>query len=75
MLLPIFLDGKNIKEYTKKAYEPIGNLDSKTGIEIMNLLKEINIEKGITIIQVTYSYESSIYGDRVIRIKDGQVQQ
>ncbi|CDM67645.1 hypothetical protein CM240_0480 [Clostridium bornimense] len=40
----------------------------------MNLLKKINIEKGITITQVTHSHESSTYGNRIIKIKDGKVQ-
>jgi putative ABC transport system ATP-binding protein len=55
------------------ADEPIGNLDSKTGIEVMNLLKKINVEKNKTIIQVTHSKESSEYGNRTINVKDGKV--
>lgn len=55
------------------ADEPIGNLDSKTGIEIMALLKHINIEKGKTIIQVTHSRESAEYGTRTIQVRDGEV--
>ncbi|WP_027629585.1 ABC transporter ATP-binding protein [Ruminiclostridium cellobioparum] len=55
------------------ADEPIGNLDSKTGTDIMNLLQRINREKGKTIIQVTHSMESVKYGDRIVKIKDGIV--
>jgi len=55
------------------ADEPIGNLDSKTGTEIMQLLKRINQEFGKTIIQVTHSKESAAYGDRIIHVKDGKV--
>lgn len=55
------------------ADEPIGNLDSKTGTEIMKLLKRINQERGKTIIQVTHSEEAAGYGDRVIRVRDGKV--
>lgn len=55
------------------ADEPIGNLDSQTGIEIMELLRTINIKKGKTIIQVTHSKEASEYGQRVIYVKDGKV--
>ncbi|MDQ2086232.1 ABC transporter ATP-binding protein [Herbivorax sp. ANBcel31] len=55
------------------ADEPIGNLDSKSGTEIMKLLKKINIEKGKTIIQVTHSQEASEYGEKIINLKDGRV--
>lgn len=55
------------------ADEPIGNLDSKTGTEIMRLLKRINQERGKTIIQVTHSEEAAAYGDRIIHVRDGKV--
>ena len=55
------------------ADEPIGNLDSKTGNEIMELFKRINKEEGKTIIQVTHSKESAEYGSRVINVKDGKL--
>jgi putative ABC transport system ATP-binding protein len=56
------------------ADEPIGNLDSKAGKEIMNLFKTINYELGKTIVQVTHSKESSEYGTRIINLKDGKIQ-
>lgn len=55
------------------ADEPIGNLDSKSGTEILELLRKINREKGITVLMVTHSEESTRYGNRVIRLKDGQI--
>lgn len=55
------------------ADEPIGNLDSKTGTEVMELLKTINTEKGRTIVQVTHSREAADYGQRIINLKDGKV--
>lgn len=55
------------------ADEPIGNLDSKTGTEIMKLLRKINKELGKTILQVTHSEEAAGYGDRVIHVRDGKV--
>lgn len=55
------------------ADEPIGNLDSKTGKEILGLLRDINREKGITILMVTHSEESTQYGKKVIRLRDGEV--
>jgi putative ABC transport system ATP-binding protein len=55
------------------ADEPIGNLDSQTGTEIMMLLQKINKEKGKTIVQVTHSREAAEYGSRIINVKDGKV--
>jgi putative ABC transport system ATP-binding protein len=55
------------------ADEPIGNLDSKTGLEVMELLARINKEKGKTIIQVTHSREAAEFGQRIINVRDGKV--
>mgnify|MGYP000725357189 CR=1 FL=1 len=55
------------------ADEPIGNLDSKTGMEIMELFQKINIEKKKTVVQVTHSMEASGYGNRIIKVRDGKV--
>ena len=55
------------------ADEPIGNLDSKSGKEVMDLFKKINEEEGITILQVTHSEEAAEYGHRIIRLKDGKI--
>ena len=55
------------------ADEPIGNLDSKSGEEVMKLFKTLNKEEGVTILQVTHSEESAKYGDRVVRLKDGKI--
>lgn len=57
------------------ADEPIGNLDSKSGTEIMLLLKKINKEKGKTVIQVTHSREVAEYGNRIINVRDGRVEE
>ena len=116
VMLPILLDGKNIKGYRRRleeilalvgltdrrrhtprelsggqqqrvaiaralvnepdiilADEPIGNLDSKTGAEIMKLLKKINQEQQKTIVQVTHSHEAAAYGGRIIQVRDGKV--
>jgi putative ABC transport system ATP-binding protein len=55
------------------ADEPIGNLDSKTGMEVMALLQNINKKKAKTIIQVTHSKEAAEYGNRIINVMDGRV--
>lgn len=53
--------------------EPTGNLDSKSGGEIMELFSRINREKGITILMVTHSADRAAYSDRVITLSDGQI--
>ena len=116
ILLPIILDGKKLKDYTKKLDEmldiigmqdkrkltprelsggqqqrvaiaralifepeiifldePIGNLDSKNGTDIMNLFKKINKEYGKTLIQVTHSEEAAKYGTSIIKLIDGEI--
>ena len=55
------------------ADEPIGNLDTKTGTEVMQLLQRINREKKKTIVQVTHSKEAAEYGNRIINVRDGKV--
>jgi len=52
------------------ADEPTGNLNSKQGKEIMELLRQLN-DDGTTIIQVTHSEEKAAYGNRTIHLLDG----
>jgi putative ABC transport system ATP-binding protein len=116
ILLPVLLDGKNMKDYKKQlnnileivglsdrrkhtprelsggqqqrvaiaralinspeiifADEPTGNLDSKTGTEIMKLLQEINQEGNKTIIMVTHSADAAQYSSRVANVRDGVI--
>ena len=54
------------------ADEPTGNLDSKNGKEVMELLTDLNRE-GTTIIMVTHSHKDSGYAHRVINLFDGKV--
>ena len=55
------------------ADEPTGNLDSKSGSEIMELFSRVNKEKGITILMVTHSAECAAYSDRVVTLSDGKM--
>ena len=55
------------------ADEPTGNLDSKTGKEIMALFSELHSQRGITVIFVTHDPNIAANAQRVIYIRDGQV--
>jgi putative ABC transport system ATP-binding protein len=56
------------------ADEPTGNLDSKRGHEIMDLLVALNREQGITVIMVTHEPDMAGYAGRVVRFVDGRVE-
>ncbi|MDD3227483.1 MAG: ABC transporter ATP-binding protein [Tissierellia bacterium] len=55
------------------ADEPTGALDSKAGEMIMELFIELNEKKSMTIVQVTHEEEIADYGNRIIRLVDGQI--
>lgn len=55
------------------ADEPTGNLDTKTGNEIMKLLRELNEDEGVTLIMVTHNEEHSKFSDRVLYMRDGKI--
>jgi putative ABC transport system ATP-binding protein len=55
------------------ADEPTGNLDSKTTHEIMELLRHLNSELGISIIMVTHETEVATYAKRSILVRDGLI--
>ncbi len=55
------------------ADEPTGNLDSQSGLEIMQLLGSIAHEDGRTVVVVTHNEEFIPFADRVVRIRDGRV--
>ena len=55
------------------ADEPTGNLDRKTGIEIMELLVRLNKESHITIVLVTHDPDIALFGKRVIKFLDGGI--
>ncbi|MCC6410523.1 MAG: ABC transporter ATP-binding protein [Saprospiraceae bacterium] len=56
------------------ADEPTGNLQSQQAHEIMDIFQKLNREDGVTIIQVTHSEENARYGNRILNLKDGQLQ-
>jgi putative ABC transport system ATP-binding protein len=55
------------------ADEPTGNLDSKTGTAIMDLLRRSCDELGQTVVVVTHDPRASAYADRVVFLRDGQI--
>ena len=57
------------------ADEATGNLDKKSGAEIMELFRKINKEKGISILQVTHSEKCAEYGDRTVWLDSGKTMQ
>lgn len=56
------------------ADEPTGNLDAASGAEIMSLFRKLNIEKKITILQVTHSAESAAYSNRIVVLKNRKIE-
>jgi len=55
------------------ADEPTGNLDSKSGKEIMEIFRRLNMEMGITVVLVTHDPKVASYAGRIIKLLDGQI--
>jgi len=55
------------------ADEPTGNLDSRTGEAILDLLRALNTERDLTVVMVTHSTFAATYGHRTIELRDGQI--
>jgi putative ABC transport system ATP-binding protein len=55
------------------ADEPTGNLDSRTSVEIMDILQRLNREQRITIILITHEHDIAEYAARVVTVRDGRV--
>ena len=56
------------------ADEPTGNLDLKTGKEIIALLKRMNSEQGVTVISATHDLKMLDVSDRIVWIRDGRIE-
>ena len=55
------------------ADEPTGNLDTRTSLEIMEILQRLNRERGITIVLVTHESDIADYAQRIVTFRDGRV--
>ncbi len=55
------------------ADEPTGNLDTRTGREIMDLFAELNQKDGITVVMITHEREIGEYAQRTINVRDGLI--
>jgi putative ABC transport system ATP-binding protein len=55
------------------ADEPTGNLDSETGVAIMDILKRLHRENGMTMLMVTHDLDLAGSADRIIRMQDGEM--
>ena len=55
------------------ADEPTGNLDSKTGEEIMEILRTLNADQNLTIVMVTHDAAIASQADRIVRLTEGRV--
>ena len=56
------------------ADEPTGNLDLRTGKEIIELLRHLNAEEGVTIISATHDLKMIDVSDRIVHIRDGEIE-
>ncbi|MDP7975326.1 MAG: ABC transporter ATP-binding protein [TACK group archaeon] len=56
------------------ADEPTGNLDLNTGLEIIGLLKDLNREKGVTIMTATHDLKLLDVADRILWLRDGKIE-
>jgi putative ABC transport system ATP-binding protein len=55
------------------ADEPTGNLDSRTSVEIMEILQRLNRETGVTVVLITHELDIAQYAERTVAFRDGKV--
>jgi len=56
------------------ADEPTANLDLKTGAEVIQILKSLSVDDGVTIVTATHDHKMLKNSDRVVHIRDGQIE-
>jgi putative ABC transport system ATP-binding protein len=55
------------------ADEPTGNLDSRTSLEVIEIVQRLNVERGLTIVLVTHEHDIAQYAMRIVAFRDGRV--
>ncbi len=55
------------------ADEPTGNLDSRNSRAVLNLLRDLNVRLGQTILMITHNAEAAAFGDRILHMSDGKI--
>jgi putative ABC transport system ATP-binding protein len=55
------------------ADEPTGNLDSRTSLEVVEILQRLNIQRKLTILLVTHEHDIAQYAARVVSFRDGRI--
>ncbi len=55
------------------ADEPTGNLDSRTGSEVLKLIRNATRERNLTVVMVTHDAKAAAVGDRIVRLADGSI--
>jgi putative ABC transport system ATP-binding protein len=55
------------------ADEPTGNLDSRTGAEVLRLIREATRARNLTVVMVTHDSKAAEVGDRIVRLADGSI--
>ncbi|MBM3775045.1 MAG: ABC transporter ATP-binding protein [Acidobacteria bacterium] len=56
------------------ADEPTGNLDTQNSVAVLELLRDLNRRLGQTILMITHNSEAAAYGDRIVHMRDGQIE-
>ena len=57
------------------ADEPTGNLDVGTGQGVLELLRDLNRERGLTMIMVTHDAQIALQADRIVRLAEGRIEE
>jgi putative ABC transport system ATP-binding protein len=55
------------------ADEPTGNLDTRTSVEILEIVQRLNVERRLTVVLITHEKEIAEYAQRVVTLRDGRV--
>jgi putative ABC transport system ATP-binding protein len=56
------------------ADEPTGNLDSKSGKNVMGIIQRLNVEHGKTIVLITHETSTAEHAERIIHLMDGEIE-